>query len=44
MLLYNLYSRIRGAELEIHPFLFSALDSEHLFHILQQHSQDGDIL
>jgi hypothetical protein len=44
MLLYNLYGHIRGAELEFHSFLFSALDSEHLFHILQQHGHGGDIL
>lgn len=44
MLLYNLWSHIRGAELEVHSFLFSALEYEHLFHILQQHDLGGDIL
>jgi hypothetical protein len=44
MLLYNLYSHIREAELELQLFLFSALDSEQPFHILQQHGHGGDIL
>jgi hypothetical protein len=44
MPLNNPYGHIRGVGLELHSFLFSVLNSEHLFHILQQHGQVGDIL